>query len=677
MQTTKSILIAAVLLILAAVPLAAEEPIIDSDREHWSYQPLDRPDEPEVDDAAWCRTPIDRFILHALEQQGLRPLPEADRATLLRRVTFDLTGLPPTPAEIEAFVADDDPRAWERLVDRLLDSRAYGERWAQHWLDLARFAETDGFEHDHVRPNAWRYRDWVIDALNNDMPYDEFVRQQLAGDEFSPGDPSAAIATGFLLCGPDMPDINLQEERRHNFLDDMTATVGSVFLGVQMGCARCHDHMYDPISQLDFYRLRAFFDPVDIFREHPIPTPDDEASRAAFEAERNRQWKALELEIARLTDEDAEQNADEIQKLQRELDAVKNSEPPRLPHGRVVRERTDEPEASFLWVRGDFRRRGPAVQPAYLRVVNYVDEEPRAPMPMDHSSGRRSALADWLTRPDHPLATRVIVNRVWQHHFGEGLSATPSDFGVMGELPTHPELLDWLATELPRLDWSLKRLHRLIVTSATYRTASRPDSADDQDWQALVTADPDNELLGRMRTVRLEGEAIRDAMLASADRLSPNAGGPGVRPPLPAEVVSTLLRDQWPVTENEEDHRRRSIYLFVRRNLRYPLFEVFDRPDTNQSCPSREQTTIAPQALHLLNSEFSLECAEQLAAVVREESGEAVDARIAGCYLRALSRAPAADELAAAREFLAAGGDDALTDLCLALFNTNEFIYVD
>ena len=677
MRLSKTALFAAIVLLRTGAPIAAEEPIDESDRNHWSFLPLERFDPPEVENTDWCLTPIDRFILHELEHRDLQPLPEADRATLLRRVTFDLTGLPPTPAEIEEFLADDDPQAWESLVDRLLDSSDYGKRWAQHWLDLARFAETDGFEHDHVRPNAWRYRDWVIDALNADMPYDKFVRQQLAGDELYPGDQSAAVATGFLLCGPDMPDINLQEERRHSFLNDMTATVGSVFLSLQMGCAQCHDHKYDPISQLDFYRLRAFFDPADIFREHSIPTPEDEAAVDAFEAERRHQQRDLETEIARLTEADEEEHTEEIQKLQSELEAVRNAEPPRLPQGRVVREKTDEPGDSYFWVRGDFRRRGPPVQPSFLRVVNDDDEEPHSPVSLETSSGRRSALADWLTRPDNSLATRVIVNRIWQYHFGQGLSATPSDFGLMGYAPTHPELLDWLATELPRLDWSLKQLHRLIVTSAVYRTASYPTSTNDANWQALVEADRDNELLGRMRRVRLEGEAIRDAMLSAADRLSPNTGGPGVRPPLPAEVVSTLLRNQWPVTENEEDHRRRSIYLFVRRNLRYPLFDVFDRPDTNQSCPRRDQTTIAPQALHLLNSEFSLDCAQHLAAAVRDECGDDRDALVTSCYLRSLSRPPSADELAAAREFLNSDDDAALTDLCLALFNTNEFVYVD
>ncbi|HWL74909.1 MAG TPA: DUF1549 domain-containing protein, partial [Burkholderiaceae bacterium] len=286
----------------------SEAPITDDDREHWAFRPLIRPEQPVVANAAWCLNPIDKFILAALEREGLSPMPPADRTTLIRRVTLDLTGLPPKPEEIDAFLADQSVDAYERLIDRLLASPAYGERWAQHWLDLARFAETDGFEHDKLRPQAWRYRQWVIDAANTDMPYDEFVRLQIAGDELKPDEPSAAVATGFGLCGPDMADINSQDERRHVLLNDMTATVGSVFLALQLGCAQCHDHKYDPISQADFYRLRAFFEP------------------------------ALQLEETKF--------------------------------GRTLL--TDsKPRQSYFWIRGDFRRQGPEVQPAFVRIADY------------------------------------------------------------------------------------------------------------------------------------------------------------------------------------------------------------------------------------------------------------------------------------------------------------------
>ncbi len=664
----------------SAVP--PEPPIIDADRDHWAYRPLQSVTPPDLQRTDWCRTPIDQFILAELEGEGLSPAPAADRVTLLRRVTFDLTGLPPTPREIDAFLADTQPLAYERVVDRLLASRAYGEHAAQAWLDLARFAETDGFEHDLVRPNAWRYRDWVIAAFNADMPYDEFVRLQLAGDELRPGDANAAIATGFLLAGPDMPDINLQEERRHTFLNNLTSTVGSVFMGLQFECAACHDHKYDPISQFDFYRLRAFFEPADLFREHPIPLAQDEAALAEFQSERDRRWLELEAEIARLRDGDPDQNAARIAELDAELKKVKTSTGPPLPMGRVVHEQGADPRPSYLWLRGDFRRPGPEVEPAFLRVVTASSEAVPPPEQEAASSGRRTALARWLTKRDHPLTTRVIVNRIWQQHFGRGLVETSSDFGFMGDTPTHPELLDWLAAELPRQGWSLKQLHRLMVTSAVYRSDSRlradPASPEGQAWQTLVSADPGNELLGRMRRRRLQGEEIRDSLLAVCSELSDASHGPGVRPPLPDEVVETLLRDQWPVTPEADDHHRRSIYLFVRRNLRFPLFEVFDRPDSNLSCARRNESTTAPQALHMLNGPIARDCAGQLAVQLREAYGDDDDAMIAAVYRRALARLPSQAEQEAAARFLdAAHPEDGLADLCLAILNLNEFLYVD
>ncbi len=521
----------------------AETPITPEDRQHWAFRPLERPQPPEVRAAAWVRNPIDRFVLARLEAEGLRPTPEADRVTLARRACFDLTGLPPAPDEVDRLCADTSPGAWRRYVERLLDRPQYGERWAQHWLDLARFAETDGFEHDKLRPEAWRYRDWVIQALNDDLPYDEFVRLQIAGDELRPGDRAAAVATGFALCGADMPDINLQDERRHMVLNELTGAVGAVLLGLQIGCAECHDHKYDPISQADFYRLRAIFAPGVDFKPHRF--------------------------------------------------------------GRVLHESRRDPPMSHLMIRGDFRRPGPEVQPAFPRVANLWNDEPTPAVSGVESSGRRSSLARWLTRPDHPLTSRVIVNRLWQFHFGRGLVSTPSDFGVMGDTPSHPKLLDWLATELIRENWSLKRLHTLMLTSATYRQASRnptPGSNHAQrqtvqtNWEQARRVDPENVLLWRMNRLRLEGEAIRDAMLAASDGLSQRRGGIGVMPPLPLELKATLLKNQWQVSQDTEDHRRRSVYLFVRRNLRYPLFEAFDRPDTNASCPRRSRSTTAPGA---------------------------------------------------------------------------------
>jgi len=725
--------VVALLLIIAcfaslayAAELPPERPITAAEREHWAYRPVAAQPVPNSQDPRDAAHPVDGFLRAARQRLGIQPMPLVGRTTLLRRVCFDLTGLPPTVEMAAEFLQDGSPDAYEKLVERLLASPAYGERWAQHWLDLARFAETDGFEHDLPRPHAWRYRDWVIDALNRDMPFDEFLSLQIAGDVLRPGDPDAAIATGFLLCGPDMPDLNLQDERRHVVLNEMTSTVGAVFLAMQFGCAQCHDHKFDPIRQQDFYRLRAYFESCDIFRDHPIPTQAQRAARQAAEAQadprdqqragRRRELESLgkqrfaaknpdvrptrEQQLAELSSDEREELAQLVEQLRSAIQL------PELPMGRVVRE--GPPATARFFARGDFRQPVGVIERGVPRVLA-SNEELQASIP---SISPRQELAHWLTQPDHPLTARVIVNRLWQWHFGMALAPSASDFGTMGGEPTQPALLDWLATRLVRDGWSLKAMHRLLVTSEAYRLASAPYDADWSTettqaaqiaWHQAKTIDPDNHTWWRRRRLRLEGEALRDAMLAVSDRLSTRRGGPGVRPPLPAEVTQTLLKDQWTVTGDEEDHRRRSIYLFVRRNLRYPLFEVFDRPDTNASCALRHESTTATQSLTLLNARFSLDVARALAGLARQ-SGPELGEQIKTLYARTLSRPATADELQAAREFLdrqsaalrasgrtsdqlalpvsmEANADPfvaaALVDVCLVLLNTNEFIYID
>ncbi len=597
-----------------------ENLITESDRDHWSLRPRANVRAPKSAFPDWRHNEIDDFIAADLEREGLTPQPEAARRTFIRRVTLNLTGLPPTPEETAGFVGDQSPEAFGTLVDRLLASPAYGERWAQHWLDLARFAETDGFEHDNVRPDAWRYRDWVIDAFNGDMPYDRFIRLQIAGDQLEPDNTAAAIATQFCVSGPDMPDINSQDERRHTLLNELTATVGEVILGLQIGCAQCHDHKYDPISQADFYRLRAIFEPA-------ISLKKDSSVTGLHE---------------------------------------------QAPYELV----------SHVMIRGDFRRPGPKISPDVLRVLN--SESLRFELsPQGNSDGRRIALANWLADPDHPLTARVIVNRIWQHHFGTGLSETPSDFGVMGTEPANQQLLDWLANRLVENGWSMKQLHRMIVTSATYRQRSRlsDDATVDEktEWNQVLRKDPDIRLLSRFPRQRLQGEVIRDAMLHAAGVLNQKAGGPGIRPPLPAELRGTLLKDQWTVTEDETEHTRRSIYVFARRNLRFPIFDAFDRPAANGSCSKRTVSTTAPQALHLLNSEFSLKMAELVARQISKDHFDRNE-QISRSFARILNREPTADERTTMNAFLDESQDEKLhgmTHLCLSLLNCNEFIFVD
>ncbi|PHR93441.1 MAG: hypothetical protein COA78_32925 [Blastopirellula sp.] len=617
-----------------------EEPITDYDRQHWSFSPLVRPEVPEVKDAEWGKTSIDAFILAKLEAKGLTPAAQANRTTLVRRLHFDLVGIPPSIKTIDKFVNDTRPDAYERLVDYLLNSPLYGERWGQHWLDLARFAETDGYEHDHVRPNAWKYRDWVIKALNNDMPYDEFVRLQLAGDVIAPNDKDAITATAFGLSGADMPDINSQDERKHVLLNEMTSTIGSVFMGLQLGCAQCHDHKYDTISIGDFYRTRAFFD-------------------SAVTVTRNKSVAILKTEESPIS-------------------------------------------KSHVMIRGSWERPGPEIESGYLRVVNAGQTQPKS----EDANIRRFEFANWLTRPDHPLTARVMVNRIWQHHFGSGLSDTPSDFGVMGELPSHLDLLDWLATEFVSGNWKMKSLHKKIVMSAVYMQDSKADSerSNLDAWKKSLQEDPDARLLSRFPRQRLEAEVIRDAMLAVSGTLSYKRGGKGVMPPLPKELTSTLLKNQWKTSSDIEDHNRRSIYIFARRNMRYPLFDAFDRPDANASCSRRNSSTTAPQALLMMNSINSLKTAQALAGLIWRQSPDDTHLQIQLVFRQALGRYPSEEESARANKFLADqtewlkaeardtnqlalplnDGDiedhykaTALTDLCLGILNANEFIYID
>ena len=585
--------------------LFVQSTLAENKEKHWAWQPLKATDIPKV---AEHSNPIDAFILHRLKPLDLKLAPEANRRTLIRRLTFNLTGLPPTPKDTQAFLNDNSPDAYENLVDRLLASTAYGEHWAQHWLDLARFAETDGFEHDKIRPNAWRYRDWVIKALNEDLPYNQFVRFQIAGDQLHPNDPQAAIATGFLLSGQDMPDINLQTERRHMILNEMTATVGSAFLGLTLGCAQCHDHKYDPMTQKEFYQMRAFF-------------------------ESDLQLKELKL----------------------------GSFNARVMH-------RGKPIKTHLMIRGDFRRPGQLVEAEFPAIANTKQPAPK--------KKDRRELALWLTRPDNALALRVNANRIWQQHFGRAL-ATPEDFGTHGQPPTHPKLLDWLATELPRRKWSQKEMHKLIITSTTWRQGSR-DETDDPHWKKRLKEDPYNNFWARQSRRRLTGETLRDTMLAVSNSLSDRKGGPGVRPPLPKEITTTLLRNQWSASKDEVDHRRRSIYLFARRNLRYPIFELFDRPALAESCAARKVSTTAPQSLGLLNSKFTRIASEQMSKHVLSKE-KTTNGQLKLCYQSLLGRAPDENELPAATKLIAEYADSqkGFADLCLAIFNLNEFLWVD
>ena len=668
--------------------------ITETDRQHWAFQPLKAPGVPPGEG-----NPIDRFLLAKLKPAGLSFAAPASREVLLRRVTLDLTGLPPTPAETDAFVNDAAADAWEKVVERLLASPHYGERWGRHWLDLARYAETDGFEHDAVRPHSWRYRDYVIQSLNADKPYDRFLKEQVAGDELWPGDPDAHVATGFNLLGPDMVDSSDQVQRRMNTLSDMTDISAAVFLGLTLACARCHDHKFEPLAQKDYYKLMAFFTPAAFKRDTPVPSP---AERAAYEAEmkayneipqlrelarieRPVREKLREKKLEKLNDEmrlavrtPPEQRTVEQSNLALETEpmleiaekemaaavapedrerrkallaeAKKLPKPPQLPMAMTLAD--GKPAKTHVLHRGEYSMPGDEVQAGFPEVLG-----------ASPSGSRRAALAEWLTSPSNPLTARVMANRIWQHHFGRGIVPTPSEFGPRGQAPTHPELLDWLAAEFIARGWSLKAMHRLILSSAAYRQSSlSPESA---------AKDPENRLYGRMNRLRLEGEVIRDSLLAISGKLNPQRGGPGGFPPVPSDVLKGSRG--WTVSADPRDHVRRSVYIFSRRNLRFPFLEVFDAPDSNLSCPERGRSTTAPQSLTLLNADEVVAAAKATAERLTAAAGT-LDERIGLAYRVVLGRRPTERERAVAREFLA---KSPLTEFCRGLFNLNAFVYAE
>jgi hypothetical protein len=714
----------------------------------WSFVAPSRPEVPLIV-APWVRNPIDAFTLAAMRKEKVAPAAGADRQTLIRRLTFDLTGLPPTPADVAAFLADQSPTAYEALVDRLLASPRYGEHWAMYWLDLVRYADSEGFKHDEFRPLAWRYRDYVIAAFNADKPYNRFIQEQLAGDELFPGDSTALVATGFNRNYPDESNAKDLDLRRQEILNDMTDTTGLVFLGLTVGCARCHDHKYDPILQTDYYRLQAFFAAFRPFDERVVNSPAEVLEyqtkmKAWEEATAEVQHRLLEVEqpyrqkiittnkvkygqhlqeafdtpaarrsplqqqlgemlakqlqvdrgaMTKSMKSDVKKNWEELDK---ELANFAHLKPPPLARAMSLTDVGPVAPGTHVLFRGDYKKKGAAVEPGFPAIW---DGSPARIVPpaavSGQSTGRRAALAQWLTRPDHPLTARVIVNRLWQHHFGRGIVGTPSDFGILGEPPTNQDLLDWLATEFVAKGWSLKQMHRLMVNSATYRQSAIPDPS-------AAKLDPNNQLFSRMHRRRLEGEVLRDAMLSASGLLNLKAGGPSVAPELPADLE--VPRGGWKVTADPLEHNRRSVYIFAKRNLRYPLFSAFDAPEGNESCAVRNQSTNAPQALMLMNGKLALDLSKAFAGRVLRESQPDAAARVATAYRISLGREPAASEVKLALAFLASQTDSArarlgqeqsvmlpadlppdsdhaaaaaLVDFCHVLLNLNEFAFVD
>ncbi len=762
----------------------------------WPYEKPVRPDVPAVKNASWVRTPVDAFISQKLEEKKIAPAPVASKRALIRRVYFDLVGMPPTIEEVEAFEKDNDPKAYEKLVDRLLADTRYGERWARHWLDLVRYGETSGLEGDGAIGNAWRYRDWVIDAFNSDMPYDKFVIQQLAGaDEHSKTrnnyqpNVQGHIPLGFLRVAPWDRSNLVAAEVRANYLAEVTTTTGSVFLGLSVGCARCHDHKYDPIPQKDFYRLQSFFNAVQVenvevpykdeefaakakqkieeyerlikegpekkkldelqkdllpryveakkkeaegkeitvadlrlelrridYRVFPVAVkkqheelledanrtqdPEEREALDAFEKELlvklNQAYKdssidpLLRFDVMTVADMQREfRNAkskiftEEERNQYRELSEMLQVYQNRLgrwkPVAMTVKNNPGPPNgADIAPVRilkgGDYRMPGEAVQPGFLSALSGNQED--AVIEQDRyrqypTRGLRMTLAKWIASPENPLTARVMVNRLWQYHFGRGIIGTTSDFGANGERPTHPQIIDWLANEFIEKKWSVKEMHRILMNSAVYQQATENSAANE-------SADPENKLLWKFPRRRLQAEEIRDSVLALSGRLSSERGGPSIFPILPEDLqkfaryfeIGGLM---WEPNEKDEDARRRSIYAFQRRSMPLPMMASFDSPIFSESCDRRSSTTTPLQSLSMMNGNLMQEESVYLAKRVEKESGSSDrNQQIAYAFDLILSRKARPEEL---KQF--ASFDGGLESICRVLVNSNEFLYVE
>ncbi|MDB5385394.1 MAG: hypothetical protein JWM11_1040 [Planctomycetaceae bacterium] len=726
-------------------------------QKYWAYRPVVRPAVPQVRNRTQVRTPIDDFILAPLEARGLNLSAEASKDELLRRAKFDLHGLPPTLEERAEFLADADPKAFERLVDRLLESPHYGERWGRMWLDVVRFADSAGYNADPLRPLAYKFRDYVIRSFNRDTPFDRFVQEQIAGDELFPENADALIGAGFNRLPPDESNASNILLARQDQLNDLTTSVGAIFLGQSLGCAQCHDHKFDAITQEDFYRIQAFFAGIVPVEQVAVGTAeqvqDYQRKLAAWLAETastrhelkqlevqayikvkagverrmkfppevlaaldtpplersalqqqycffaERQMDIPEKDIEKELSQEQKQRRSELKRKLKQLEARK----PKAAQMLEATTTSDGPDTpkTFRLSGGSYNKPKEEVQPGFLSAISDISVATISP-PRPGTTGRRTALARWLTDPANPLPARVLMNRLWQGHFGHGLAENANDFGVQSPGPTHPELLDWLAAEFVAQGWSVKSMHRLIMNSAVYRQATDKQA---NSIPAGRTADPGNRLYWHFDRRRLEGESLRDAMLATSGLLDPSMGGPGVRPELPANFKG---RD-WEVSAKTSDRLRRSVYIQVKRNLPYPFLQTFDQPDTFESCARRQVTTTGPQALTLLNSDSVIRYAQAFAGRLVLENPNATNSDIIRkAYVLAFSRAPSPEELAAAEQFLSVQSQviqsrlelaeiqgskvllpapfpkfqnpalgAALVDFCHALFNANEFLYLD
>ncbi len=760
-----------------------ERKITDADRQWWAFQKPVRAAVPPMTEARWSKNPIDGFVKAKLDEKGLKPAPAADRNTLIRRAYLDLVGLLPSPAEVDAFVKDPSPRAYENVIDRLLDSPHYGERWARMWLDVARYSDSTGYEYDYDYADAWRYRDYVIKAFNQDKPYNQFILEQLAGDELDNPTFDSVTATGFVRLGPRVLDRDLENPNyRFDYLDDIVRTTFQGFQALTLNCARCHDHKFDPITRKDYYKSLAIFNGF-VEYEHPLVSREEWNKYQTVADEINAKVKALNQQIAAIeapykkklfqdalakfpadiqeafripedqrtpgqkllvaqvslvrgVDNDAfgapppkiplNENDERARKaLDDQIDALKKQIPPRPPVAMGIRDGdfrfTPHPpfqpgtgggiiyeqfgfKGKYLPAPGDHyvpppmyfgstglgafadEMKAPVIEPGFLTVLDKGDHPVADPSRNGYpTSGRRRALAEFIASEENPLTARVMVNRIWYQHFGQGIVSTPNNFGKMGTEPSNPALLDWLATEFMKQGWSVKQMQRLIMNSETYKMASAYYQAES------AAKDPTDTFLWRFPVKRMEAEIIRDSVLSASGDLNLEAGGPAFFPPVPKAVASAVpIRGTWKLTKEDPSTWRRSIYANVKRNLKYPMFEVFDQPNASLSCERREVTTVPTQALTLFNNETFLEQALHLGARIQREAGSDLAAQVKLLYRIAYSREASEKELQQALEFLknrqsaakpvSGEGAPALTplaELAHVILNSNEFVYIN
>jgi hypothetical protein len=689
-------------------------PVNDETKKWWSFQKVVRPNVPQIGGTEWITNKIDAFILSKLNDSKLTPAPDATKQELIRRAYYDLTGLPPTPEHVDQFVRNESPGAWKDLIDELLNSPHYGEKWGRHWLDLVGYAESNSFERDGTKPFVSGYRDYVIRSFNEDKPYDQFLREQLAGDEFENVSIESMTATGFYRLGawddePADPKLAKYDELSH-----IVTVVGQSMMGLTVDCARCHDHKIDPIPQADYYQMVSFFENIRRYgvRDHnsvldaSVAQMDerqiDDATReahatkvksvvqqmVAIEGPAKKLFEPVEHEeFKRIANRRrvlkkyigkgiSQEEFDQYVSLHQQWRTLTENPPQGIRKILCVKEHGSKASSSHIQIRGNPHAKGAEVRPGFLSVLSPPEPE-ISPATSGKSTGRRLAFANWLTHPDHPTTARVMANRIWQYHFGRGIVRSSSDFGFQGTPPTHPELLDWLAAELMDSQWSLKAMHRKIMLSRAYRMSTKFNREAD-------AVDPENDLLWRFNSRRLTAEEIRDSILAVSGQLNTSkVYGPSIYPALPAEVLAgqSMPGANWH-RSSDEDARRRSVYIHVKRTMGFPILEINDAATTDSPCPVRFVTTQPTQAVGMINSEFTNQQAKHLAELVGSKHDDP-DQQIAVVLRRVLQRNPTEQEIARGVAFLSdpamandADAAKALQVFCLLALNLNEFVYL-